>query len=186
MFVTSNAHKFAEAQKILRLYKIQLEHLLYAYEEIRADDIKQIAIESAKTLFRKIKKPLVVEDSGLFILSLNGFPGVYSAWVQKKLGNNGILKLLSGTKNRGAYFKSCIAYIDSKNQKVFCGEVHGIISKRKKGNNGFDYDPIFIPNNIQLNSKYLTFAESETLKNSISHRFNAFTELAKWYSVYIR
>ncbi|MEW6528987.1 MAG: XTP/dITP diphosphatase [Candidatus Micrarchaeota archaeon] len=183
LFVTSNAHKFTEAREILRSYKIRLKHLSLAYEETRAHDTKDVAVKSAKVLFEKIKKPLICEDSGLFIQALNGFPGTYSAWVYKKIGNDGILRLLAKHKNRKAYFKSSVAYTDSKTQKVFCGEVHGIISKCERGKGSFGYDPIFIPISLS-NLQRQTFAENEMLKNTISHRFNAFIKLAKWYQLH--
>lgn len=179
MFVTTNFHKFREAGQILAPYKIKLEHLNQPYPEIRAEDVEEVALEGAKLVFGKIGKPLIVEDSGLFIPALNDFPGAYSAWVRKKIGNRGILKLLEGETKREAYFKSCIAYADSEITRTFCGTVYGAISKREAGNKGFGYDPIFIPE-----GESQTFAENETLKNRISHRFNAFTDFAKWYSTY--
>ncbi len=162
---------------ILKPYKIGLRHLKQSYPEIRSDEVEEIAREAAKSLFKKIKKPLIVEDSGLFIPSLNNFPGAYSAWVQKKIGNGGILKLLENSKDRSAYFKSCIAFSNGKTEKIFCGEVRGTISEKERGNKGFGYDPIFVPEN-----ETQTFAESEMLKNRLSHRSNAFTAFVMWYS----
>lgn len=179
MFVTGNIHKFAEARRILKPCKIRLGHLKQSYPEIRSDEVEEIALEAARSLFKKIKKPLIVEDSGIFIPSLNNFPGAYSAWVFKKMGNRGILKLLENSKDRSAYFKSCIAFSNGKTEKIFCGEVRGTISKRETGDKGFGYDPIFVPEN-----ETQTFAESEMLKNRLSHRSNAFTAFAKWYSNY--
>ncbi len=179
LFITSNAHKFQEAREILKPYEIKLEHFNAVYPEIRADDVEEVAKEAAQSLFEKTGKPLMVEDSGLFIDSLNGFPGAYSAWIFGKIGNAGILKLLGEEKERRAYFKSCVAYADSKMQETFCGTVRGTISKREIGSGGFGYDPIFVPE-----GENRTFAENETLKNKISHRSNAFTDFAKWYSSY--
>lgn len=179
LFVTTNTHKFREAQEILKPYKIQLEHVAQSYPEIRAEEVEEVAFESAQSLFKKIKKPLIVEDSGLFILSLNGFPATYSAWVQKKIGNKGILKLMQGEKRREAYFKSSVAYADANIVKTFSAKVDGTISEKESGEKGFGYDPIFIPKGEKL-----TFAENEMIKNRLSHRFNAFTVFAKWYSTY--
>lgn len=194
LFVTSNVHKFHEAEMILKPYKIRLEHCKYSYPEIRSESVENVALESARAIFEKMKKPLIVEDSGLFISALHNFPGTYSAWVYKKIGNNGIVKLMEGRKNRKAYFLSCIAYADSKTTKTFLGRVDGTIHQGKRmsifgytffdkskpcftKSSGFGYDPIFIPK-----GKKQTFAENETLKNKISHRFNAFTIFAKWYN----
>lgn len=138
-------------------------------------------MNSAEALFKKMKKPLIVEDSGLFIQSLNGFPGAYSAWVQKKIGNSGILKLLAGSPDRSAYFKSCVAYADRRGVRKFCGEVRGSICGMERGKGGFGYDPIFVPEGWTK-----TFAESETLKNRLSHRTNAFTAFARWYTTYTK
>lgn len=179
LFATSNAHKFAEAQAILKPWKIQLGHLEQPYPEIRSENVEEVALEGAKLVFQKTGKPLIVEDSGLFVPALGDFPGAYSAWVFKKIGNRGILKLLGGETKREARFKSCVAYADSEIAKTFCGTVYGAISQREKGSRGFGYDPIFIPG-----GESQTFAENETLKNRISHRFNAFTDFAKWYSTY--
>lgn len=179
-FITSNENKFKEAKEILKNSGIRIRHIKKTYSEIRADDVKQVALESAKSLFLKFKKPLIVEDSGLFIPSLNGFPGAYSAWVYKKIGNQGIINLLKG-KPRRAYFKSCVAYADSKIIKTFCGKVLGKISKRERGTGGFGYDPIFVPN-----GKRQTFGENEMLKNSSSHRCNAFILFIQWYKKYFK
>jgi len=182
LFATGNAHKFEEASGMLKPYGIELERLNLSRPEIRAEDVEEVAFASAESIFAEVKKPLIVEDSGLFIPSLNNFPGAYSAWVQKKLGNPGILKLMAGSRNRSAYFKACIAYVDENGARTFCGDVHGTISGRECGSSGFGYDPIFVPKDG--NPELLTFAENETLKNRISHRFNAFTAFARWYSTY--
>ncbi len=179
MFVTGNPHKFAEAQEILKPWKIRLAHRKESYPEIRSENVEEVALEGAKLVFQKIGKPLIVEDSGLFIPALNDFPGAYSAWARKKIGNTGILKLLGGETRREACFRSCIAYADSEITKTFCGTVCGKIPEREAGSKGFGYDPIFIPE-----GESQTFAENETLKNRISHRSNAFTDFAKWYSTY--
>ncbi len=181
LFVTGNAGKFREAQAMLSTHKIGLEQFSKPCPEIRADDVEDVAKASAEAIFSEVKKPLVVEDSGLFIPSLNHFPGAYSAWVQKKLGNRGILKLMEGQTDRAAYFKACVAYADSKTKKEFTGIVKGKISETEKGNGGFGYDPIFVPEH-----EIQTFAENETLKNRISHRTNAFTAFARWYTTYTK
>ena len=137
--------------------------------------MEEIALATAKEAFAEIGRPIIVEDGGLFIPSLNGFPGAYSAWAMKKIGNGGVLKLVAG-KDRKACFKACVAYCDENGARAFCGEAHGEIAGNERGKTGFGYDPIFIPTGEKQ-----TFAESETIKNRVSHRFNAFTAFAKWY-----
>jgi len=108
----------------------------------------------------------------LFIDSLGNFPGVYSSYVFKTIGNKGILNLLG--KKREAKFISIITFLDKNYLKSFEGKIHGTISKTQKGQ-GWGYDPIFIP----LNSKK-TFAELKN-KNELSHRYKALKKFASWY-----
>jgi XTP/dITP diphosphohydrolase len=166
LFATHNIHKLDEARDILGKLDIEIEHLEIEYDEPRGEDTSEIAEKSAKDLFSIIGKPLFLDDSGLFIDELKGFPGPYSAWVFKKMGYEGMLKLLDGKENRKAYFKSSIAYANEKGTFIFEGIVKGEIAKEAKGKNGFGYDPIFVPEGFQK-----TFAEMDNEeKNSISHR----------------
>ena len=100
----------------------------------------------AKDAFSKCKKPLIIEDDGIFINSLNGFPGPYSSYIFKTIGNKGILNLLK--QNRKAKFVSIITYCDKNILESFDAKIDGSISKSVKGK-GWGYDPIFIPNNLQ-------------------------------------
>ena len=105
-------------------------------------------LQKAEQAFQKCKKPIIIEDDGLFIDSLNGFPGPYSSYVFKTIGNNGILQLLK--HNRQAKFCSIIFYYDNKNSKSFEAKIDGTISKSQHGS-GWGYDPIFIPKNFTKN-----------------------------------
>ncbi|OYT39292.1 MAG: hypothetical protein B6U86_05440 [Candidatus Altiarchaeales archaeon ex4484_43] len=87
----------------------------------------------------------------------------------RKIGNDGILKLLRGERNRKAKFISAIGYCDENGVKIFKGIVGGSIANEKKGGEGFGYDPIFIPINYKR-----TFAEDPDLKARISHRKREF------------
>jgi len=118
----------------------------------------------------------LVEDAGLFIEALNGFPGAYSSFAYKTLGCKGILKLLEDIPPpRWAYFKSCVGYYDGHGRiTVVEGVCRGKISLDERGSRGFGFDPIFIPEG----SNNRTFAEMEVLeKNEYSHRAKALREL---------
>ncbi len=171
-FVSSNVHKFQEAKKILDSFGISLGFFKLDLEEIQSNSIKDIAANKAKNAFSKCKKPLIVEDDGLFINSLKGFPGAYSSYVFKTIGNKGILDLLK--QNRTAKFISVITYCDEKILKSFDAKLDGIISKTQK-EKGWGYDPIFIPKNTKK-----TFAELNN-KNELSHRFKALKKFSNWY-----
>ena len=141
-------------------------------EEIQSDSLQEIAKHKAIQAFQKCKKPVIVEDDGLFIESLRGFPGPYSSYVFKTIGNKGILKLLK--QNRKAKFVSIITYCDKTLLESFDGKLNGKISKTQKGK-GWGYDPIFIPNNLKK-----TFAETNN-KNELSHRYKSLKKFSKWY-----
>ena len=169
-FVTSNNHKFQEAKKILHDFGINLKFFQSKLEEIQSDSLKEIAENKAEQAFQKCKNPVIIEDDGLFIESLNGFPGPYSSYVFDTIGNDGILKLVK--HNRKAKFVSVISFCNKNNLKSFESKVNGTISKKNTGL-GWGYDPIFIPSQSTK-----TFAQS---KNKISHRFKSLKKFSKWY-----
>ena len=171
-FVSSNNHKFHEAKKILDSFGINLGFLKSNLEEIQSNSLRNIAMAKARDAFSKFKKPLIIEDDGLFIDSIQGFPGPYSSYVFKTIGNKGILNLLKN--NRKAKFVSIITYCDKNFLESFDGKLDGKISKTLKGK-GWGFDPIFIPNNSKE-----TFAEMNN-KNELSHRYKALKKFSKWY-----
>jgi XTP/dITP diphosphohydrolase len=179
-FVTSNIHKFLEVSNLLSEYKIAAAKLKVEAIEIQDENLEKIAEASVRDAVKNCGLPVFVEDAGLFVEALRGFPGPYSKYVYKTIGLEGILKLMKNSMSRDAYFKSVIAFGSPKEKPVFfVGKVKGKISLRKRGSSGFGYDPIFAP---QVgNGK--TFAEMTTIqKNMYSHRAEALRKFAEWYS----
>ncbi len=163
--VTHNKNKYLEYKEIFESKNIEIEWINLEYPEIQADDLEDIVLFSLYYLVDKIERPFFLEDAGLFIKSLNGFPGPYSSYVHGKIGNTGILKLMKNEKDRSAEFRAVIGYYDGK-AHIFSGSVNGRISFEERGKNGFGYDPIFIPKGSKK-----TFGEMElTEKNNFSHR----------------
>ena len=181
-FATDNIHKFDEAGKVLAQYKIVVGMLRAKALEIQSDNLEEIAKTSVLDAFKRCNLPLIVEDAGLFIDALNGFPGPYAAYVYRTIGNKGLLKLMEKIKTRKARFHSVIAYYSAelKLPISFKGEVAGEIAKeerRGKRESGFGFDPIFKP--AESNK---TFAEMTTVeKNKYSHRAQALRKFAEWY-----
>jgi XTP/dITP diphosphohydrolase len=144
--------------------------------------LEEIAEASVIDAFEKCHLPIIVEDAGLFVDPLNGFPGPYAAYVYRTIGNQGLLKLMENVETRKARFESVIAYLSKglKSPKCFSGQVQGEIvteQKRGNGNSGFGFDPIFKP--LRANK---AFAEMSILeKNGFSHRAEAFRAFAEWY-----
>ena len=183
-FVSNNLHKYSEIKSMLNDKKIDLD-LKFCKQyiiEIQDEKIENIAMEKAKSAYNIVKKPIIIEDDGLFINSLNGFPGQYSKFIFKSIGNKGIIRLLKGSSDRSAFFKSIFVYNDGIIAKVFYGKINGKISSTIT-QGGWGYDPIFIPLK-RNNKKGITFAKlSQTnKKNELSHRRIAFYKFIKWFN----
>ncbi len=140
--VTGNRNKAAEFSLLLgKVDIIQAE-----YPEIRSEDTAEVAKVAAKFVSEKLRKAVVVEDSGLFIDALGGFPGTYTKWVTRKIGNKGILALMRGVKNRRCFYRSAVACCKPGGEPVcFIGSQEGKIAFREAGRNGWGNDSIFIP-----------------------------------------
>ena len=176
-FLTKNRGKLKEARRTLADFGIKVEQLEEDRIEIQSDDLREIALYSIKQVSTD-NLPIIVEDAGLFIETLNGFPGPYSSYIYKTIGCRGILKLMEGVRDRHARFKSAVAYFDGKTVKVFLGEIDGFIAHEERGHDGFGFDPIFIP--IGYNETFAEMGFEE--KTRISHRARAFKALGAWLS----
>jgi len=173
LFASSNTHKYEEAKKILAEFGIKLEFFQTDLVEIQDDSLSKIALQKALSAYEKCKKPVIIEDDGLFIDSLSGFPGPYSSYIFNTIGNDGILKLIGD--NRDTQFVAIIAFCDSSNEPtLFESKVAGTISKNIQ-DGGWGYDPIFIPEN--QNKTYAELAD----KNKLSHRYESLKKFASWF-----
>lgn len=181
-FVTGNINKFREAIDVLSEAQIAAAMLKIEKVEIQDDDLKKIAEASAKDAARRSGLPVFVEDAGLFINALNGFPGPYSNYVYRTIGTKGILKLMENIKLRDAYFRSVVAFCDPEQKtEPYCfeGTVDGKIIYEERGSQGFGFDPIFQP----LTKTEATFAEMPPEeKNQYSHRACALRKFAEWFA----
>lgn len=175
-FATSNKNKFLEASRVLEKYGVELVLFSYEKKELQSTDLGEIALQSALIAYTYLNAPVVVEDSGLFIKALRGFPGPYSSYVYKTIGLEGVLKLMKGVEDRSAYFEAAVAIVLPPFERVFYGRVEGRIAESPRGSAGFGFDPIFIPERENR-----TFAEMGIdEKNRFSHRARAFEKLGIW------
>jgi len=170
-FVTTNKGKFAEIGEMLRSRGHEPVHLPIAYPEMQADSLEMVVIQGMEWLMKRYRTPILVDDSGLFIEALKGFPGVYSAHAYKTLRCDGILRLMKGVEDRSARFECVLGFMEPGGDlHLFKGVSKGLISEVERGTKGFGFDPIFIPEGYTQ-----TFAELDmAVKNSISHRGRAF------------
>jgi XTP/dITP diphosphohydrolase len=176
-FVSSNPNKFREIEPILRQYGIVSQLIKMSIQEIQSESVHRIAEAKSTYAFKHLLRPVVIEDDGFYISSLNGFPGQYSSFVYKTLGNQGILKLMLNKVNRRAYFLSVIAYNDGHTLKMFSGKTRGMLSK-VAAEGGWGFDPVFVPKNTNK-----TYAELSRLnrKSFYSHRRKSIEKFSKWY-----
>lgn len=174
-FATHNINKVKEFKVILG-DNIIVEHFDIDYPELRSDDPGEIVKEAVKKLAEEHKKPIVAEDSGLFIKALNDFPGTCSAYIHKRIGLKGILKLMENEKDRTCFYRSAVGYCEPGKEPIsFLGEEKGSISEEIRGEYGFGHDPIFIPEGQDQ-----TYGEMENVKNIKKFRRIAVEKLGQY------
>ena len=169
-FITSNKGKLDEVRAITGL---DIRSRALDIEEIQDTDVGNVVRDKALRAYALIKKPVIVEDTGLYIKALNGFPGALVKWMVEAMGPSGICRIVKGYGNKSAYGETCIAFYDGKKLAVFSGRVDGRITASPKGSNGFGWDPVFMPNGSDK-----TFAQMDSSeKNKVSHRRKAALKL---------
>lgn len=178
VFATGNSHKLQEVQGLFKEgFALSCLKDVNITEEIpeTADNLVDNALQKAWYVYKKCGIPCFADDTGLEVEALDGVPGVYSARYageqkDSRLNMLLLLKNMSGKTNRNARFRTIIAYIDENAQEhIFEGEIRGKIIENMAGENGFGYDPIFVPEGYDK-----TFAQlSSETKNKISHRARA-------------
>lgn len=172
--ITSNPGKVAEYQEEFRHLGIEMEHFRAHYDEVQTSDLEEVVVKGMEALRSKGLEDFIIDDTGLFVDALKGFPGVWSAYVQKTIGNPGILRLMEGIKDRGAEFRTCIGCDIGGETILVTGVCRGEITEAERGDGGFGYDPIFTHDGVR------TFSELPLdEKNAISHRGNAARLLAE-------
>ncbi len=175
-FATSNDHKFEEARLVLADSGLALQRLGSKGVEMQADTPQEVAALAASEAFRSAGKPLFVEDTGLYIESLGGFPGVFASYAFKTIGVDGVLRLLGRSPRRGAEFVSAVSYRDSEGSADFTGRLRGSIAWSGRGTEGFGFDPIFVPEGAKATLAQMTPAT----KCQVSHRAKALGAMCEW------
>jgi XTP/dITP diphosphohydrolase len=177
-FATGNMHKVEEVRLILKDHSLKVEHVDMKGVEIQSDNVEEVAKASAKWIAQTERIPVFVEDTGLFIDALKGFPGPYASYVHETIGIKGVLKLLESVVNRKAEFRSAVAFCSPKEESIcFLGSISGKITFEERGRYGFGYDSIFEPIGSEKTFAELNIGE----KNHYSHRAKAIKKFAYWY-----
>lgn len=189
IFATANRHKLIEIQALLPVGL----HIKTLSDIDFTDDIPETettiegnALLKVRHIYDRYGEPCFADDTGLEVEALNGAPGVYSARyagvdgsyeVRAKANMEKLLNHLSCHTNRKARFRTIIACIDAGNiSHLFEGIVNGVIIEKPIGNEGFGYDPVFVPDGYNITYAQMSLSE----KNMISHRAIAFRKFAGW------
>lgn len=175
-FVTGNKGKLHEAQTALAPLGHEVVNADLHPVEIQGETLEEISRAKCDVLIGKLPAPFFVDDGGLFVDALNGFPGVFSAHALQKIGVPGILKLMDGVPDRRAHFACVVSYRDGNATHSFAGRVDGTLAHAPRSTgHGFGFDPIFVPDGHDQ-----TFAELPAdVKNRISHRGRALAQLVE-------
>lgn len=181
IFASHNPNKIVEVRALLgeNMHIISLDEA-GLHEDIPEpyDTIEANAGEKSSVIYRLTGKDCFSEDTGLEVDSLHGAPGVHSARYagpQKSAGDNVALLLrnMQGKKDRRAQFRTVISLFLHGQEYQFEGISRGVVTLVQRGDNGFGYDPVFIPDGSDR-----TFAEMDlNEKNKFSHRAKAFAKL---------
>ena len=182
VFATNNKHKLDEVRKITSHHPVEIVSLteINCFDDIpeTADTLEGNALQKAHYIQEKFGLNCFADDTGLEVEALNNAPGVYSARYagpghDSEANMKKLLHEMEGKENRKARFRTVIALVWNGKTYTFDGIVNGTITTTKRGENGFGYDPIFIPEGYEQ-----TIAElGNDIKNQISHRAKAVEKL---------
>jgi len=170
---TSNPNKVKEIETILGrpVHRLDID-----LAEIQAVDVEEVIGEKARAAYAATGRPVLVEDTALYLNAWNGLPGALIRWFLSSVGNQGICRMLDAFADRGAEAKTCLGLFDGEQVHIFRGVVRGRIASQPRGAGGFGWDKIFIPDGWEQ-----TFGEAgQAAKDAISMRRKAVEELRAW------
>lgn len=166
VLVTGNENKWLEAERILG---ISLGRVALELEEIQAPTSRAVALEKARAAFRILGRPVVVEDAGLELAAFGGFPGPFVKYWEELGGLGSICRALDGAPTRAATAVCVLGVCGPDGAEVVEGRLDGTIARSPRGENGFGWDAIFVPE-----GETRTFAEmTREEKDARSHRRRA-------------
>ncbi|OHB52684.1 MAG: non-canonical purine NTP pyrophosphatase [Planctomycetes bacterium GWF2_42_9] len=174
-FVSNNQYKIVEVKQILERSNIEVIPINLKIDEIQTDDVKKLVKDKVLKAFDIIGKEVFVEHTGLYIRSLNDFPGGLTQIFWDKLGADTFAKIVCSLGDAFLIAKTVIGYCDSQKIHFFEGKIGGNVPDTPKGNRDFQWDCVFIPEGHKK-----TFAEMGCLKNDISMRKKAIENFCKY------
>lgn len=169
-FLSRNAHKIAEAKTILESVGVEVVPVHLPIDELQSDDTEKIVRDKVLRAYHSLGHPVFVEQTGLLLNQMNGFPGGLTQVFWDTLKADRVSELFGG----GAVTaRTRIGYCDGKQISQFEGEISGSIAREPRGDRSFQWDCVFVPDGYDQ-----TFAEMGAKKNDISMRRRALDTFA--------
>ena len=166
VFVTSNNNKWLEAQRILGY---AIERVELDLDELQAESVGAVALAKARAAYQRLGRPVIVEDAGVELAGLGGFPGPFIKYWEKLGGLASICRAADGLADRRVRAVCALGFCSDRGSEVVEGAVEGFVSLQPRGNNGFGWDAIFVPKGEGRTFGEMTAAE----KDARSHRRKA-------------
>ncbi len=170
LLVTGNAGKLAEAR---RLFSAELEAENVDLPEIQSLDLAEVLEAKANTAWKQFRRPLIVEETGLELAGLNGFPGPLVKWMLQAVGAEGLARAALNTGNSKAVARCRMLYVEASRRVSAEGTCVGELVVPARGDSGFGWDPVFVPDGSSRTYAEMTAEE----KDAVSHRAKAWREM---------
>lgn len=185
-FATTNKGKIKSVSTVLSKHGIKVTHKDIELPEPRTDNLREIAIQKVLAAYKEIGKPVIAQDSGFYIHSLNGFPKSFVNFALETIGIEGILRLIED-KPRECEFRSCLAYYDEnlKEPTLFESDVRGILTNSPRGEvkDYFwsDLFLVFVPDGENKTLAEMTWDEYQEWREKRLFKHSFITKFAKWF-----
>ncbi len=178
IFVTSNEHKARELSHILG-FDIEVKKLELA--ELQSLSVEEVASRKAIEAYARVKRPVIVEDTGVYIKAFGGFPGALAKWFVIGLGYEGVCRSVDISNDRSAYAQTCIAFYDGRTSKIFTGRIYGSISNHPRGADKLWWDRIFIPKGYKRTFAQMGIEEKSkiSMRGIAGRKFKKFLQANK-------
>ncbi len=171
-FLTKNEYKFGEFKKLIEPAGHLVVKAAYSIDEIQTEDMEALVTDKCVKAFARFKRPIFVDHTGLQFYFLDGFPGGLTEIFWNKLKNERLCEIIGRSSNPRVTATTLLGYCDGRRIHIFKGVIEGVVAPKPRGPEGFQWDPIFIPDGHSQ-----TFAEMGDGKNEISMRKLAVDEL---------
>jgi non-canonical purine NTP pyrophosphatase (RdgB/HAM1 family) len=146
-FITGNLSK---AEQLSRHLDYPVDYKKLDVHEIQSLNLEEVAIHKAKEAYKIMGSPVLVEDTSLIFNALGSLPGPLIKWFLESLDNEGLAKILNSYDDRTAHAEVCFAYCDENGAQTFSGSIDGTIANEPRGEKGFGWDPVFIPEGYDI------------------------------------